>query len=124
MGKRLLSSLILSTALVAGTAQAADKTVIHVMHQGDEPLLADIRKLWRQPLILNRPGRPRDEIGADLAAGLADLEAYGQMVLANPDFVERLRDATPLNEADRASYFGGGAQGYVNYPARNGATAN
>ena len=97
---------------------------LHVMHQGDEPLLADIRKLWRQPLILNRPGRPRDEIGADLAAGLADLEAYGQMVLANPDFVERLRDATPLNEADRASYFGGGAQGYVDYPARNGATAN
>ncbi|MCY1521149.1 N-ethylmaleimide reductase [compost metagenome] len=70
---------------------------LHVMHQGNESLLADIRKLWRQPLILNRPGRTREEIGADLASGLADLEAYGQMVLANPDFVERLRSTASMN---------------------------
>jgi len=63
---------------------------LHVTHQGNEPLLGDIRKLWTGTLILNQPGRPLDEIGADVASGLADLEAYGQMVLANPDFVERL----------------------------------
>ncbi|AGI22785.1 alkene reductase [Pseudomonas sp. MT3] len=97
---------------------------LHVMQQGDEPLLADIRKLWRHTLILNRPGRPREEIGADLSAGLADLEAYGQMVLANPDFVERLYHAAPLNEANRAAYFGGDAQGYIDYPALYGAAAN
>lgn len=91
---------------------------LHVMHQGNEPLLADIRKLWHHPLIVNRPGRPREEIGADLESGLADLESYGQMVLANPDFVERLRSAAPMNEADRSSYFGGAAQGYTDYPTR------
>lgn len=64
---------------------------VHILHQSNEPLLADIRKLWRHPLILNRPGRPRDQIGADVASGLADLEAFGQMVLANPDFVARLK---------------------------------
>jgi len=64
---------------------------LHLMHLGNEPLLADIRKLWPGALIVNRPGRPREQAGADVAAGLADLEAYGQMVLANPDFVERLK---------------------------------
>lgn len=89
---------------------------LHIMHLGNEPLLADIRKLWKQPLILNRPGRPRDHIGADVTAGLADLEAYGQMILANPDFVTRLKLNAPMNEADRNTYFGGHAAGYVDYP--------
>ncbi|WP_141679429.1 alkene reductase [Ensifer adhaerens] len=90
---------------------------LHIMHAGDEPLLASLRKLWMQPLILNRPGRGRDEIGSDLASGLADLEAYGQMVLANPDFVHRLKADAPMNDADRMTYFGGTAKGYVDYPA-------
>lgn len=94
---------------------------LHIMHNGDEPLLGDIRALWDQSLILNRPGRPRDQIGADVASGLADLEAYGQMVLANPDFVERLKTGAPMNEADRVSFFGGAAQGYTDYPALEAA---
>ena len=72
---------------------------------------------------MNRPGRPRDQIGADVASGLADLEAYGQMVLANPDFVARVKAAAPMNEADRASFFGGAAHGYTDYPALETATA-
>ncbi|MCX8477467.1 MAG: alkene reductase [Sphingomonas sp.] len=94
---------------------------LHVMHQGDEPLLADIRKLWKQPLILNRPGRPRDQIGADTASGLADLESYGQMILANPDFVARLKADAPMNDADRNTFFGGSAQGYTDYAALSAA---
>ncbi|MEI2296510.1 alkene reductase [Ensifer sp. MJa1] len=90
---------------------------LHIMHTGDEALLASIRKLWTQPLILNRPGRGRDEIGSDLSSGLADLEAYGQMVLANPDFIDRLKTDAPMNEADRMTYFGGTRKGYVDYPA-------
>ncbi|WEX74542.1 alkene reductase [Sinorhizobium numidicum] len=89
---------------------------LHIMHNGNEPLLADIRKLWRQPLILNRPGRPRDQIGADVTSALADLESYGQMVLANPDFAARLKAGAPMNEADRNTFFGGSAQGYIDYP--------
>jgi len=66
---------------------------------------------------VNRPGRSRDQIGADVASGLADLEAYGQMVLANPDFVKRLQTAAPMSEPDRATFFGGTARGYTDYPA-------
>ncbi|MBF6031708.1 alkene reductase [Pseudomonas sp. P155] len=88
---------------------------LHIMDQGNEPLLLDIRKLWKHALILNRPGRTRDQIGTDVAAGLADLEAYGQFILANPDFAARLKAGAPMNEADRSTYFGGSAQGYTDY---------
>jgi N-ethylmaleimide reductase len=90
---------------------------VHIMHNGNEQLLGDIRKLWKQSLILNRPDRQRGQIGSDIASGLADLEAYGAMVLANPDFVARLKIGAPMNEADRASFFGGTARGYTDYPA-------
>ena len=90
---------------------------LHVTHQGNEPLLADIRRLWTGALILNRPGRPRHGIGTDVASGLTDLEAYGQMVLANPDFVARLKIGAPMNDANPNAFFGGDAHGYIDYPA-------
>ena len=93
------------------------------MDQGDEPLLADIHKLWSGTLILTRPGRAREQIGTDVASGLADLEAYGQMVLANPDFVARLKTNAPMHDADRNTFFGGTAQGYADYPALSSAQA-
>ena len=96
---------------------------IHVIHNGDERLMADLRVRWKQALILNRPGRPRDQIGADVASGLADLEAYGQMVLANPDFVARLQTDAPMNEANRTTFFGGTSQGYTDYPALEASAA-
>ncbi|CAN7752393.1 alkene reductase [Paraburkholderia sp. SIMBA_054] len=89
---------------------------VHIMHQGNEVLLSDIRKLWTRTLILNRPGRPLERVGSDLASGLADLESYGQMVLANPDFVARLTANSTMNEANRTTFFGGDARGYTDYP--------
>jgi len=47
--------------------------------------------------------------------GLADLIAFGRLYIANPDLVERLRVAAPLNVPDRATFFGGGAHGYTDY---------
>lgn len=89
---------------------------LHIMHQGSESLLKDIRSLWTQTLVLNRPGQSRENIGNDIASGLADLEAYGQMVLANPDFVERLVTDAPMNPAEHTAYFGGTEVGYTDYP--------
>lgn len=96
---------------------------LHAMQGSDEDLLHDIRRLWSHPLIVNRPNRPRAEIGADIATGLADLESYGQFVLANPDLTERLRLDAPLNEADHGTFFGGGARGYTDYPAMQPAVS-
>ena len=63
--------------------------------------------------ILNRPGRPVDQVGSDIRADLAEIESYGQMVLSTPDFADRLRHVTVMNAPDRTPYYGGGATGYT-----------
>jgi N-ethylmaleimide reductase len=50
-------------------------------------------------------------------AGGADLVAFGKAYIANPDLVRRLREGTPLNTPDKATFYGGGAKGYTDYPA-------
>jgi len=50
-------------------------------------------------------------------AGQADLIAFGKPFIANPDLVRRLRERAPLNTPDKATFYGGGAQGYIDYPA-------
>ena len=36
--------------------------------------------------------------------------------LANPDLVERFKRGAPLNVPDKATFYGGGAKGYTDYP--------
>lgn len=54
--------------------------------------------------------------------GRADLVAFGKLFIANPDLVERLRTGAPLAVADKSTFYGGGARGYIDYPvlAENG----
>ena len=46
----------------------------------------------------------------------ADLVAFGKAFIANPDLVHRLRLGAPLNTPDKATFYGGGAEGYTDYP--------
>jgi N-ethylmaleimide reductase len=50
-----------------------------------------------------------------VAGGRADLVAFGRPFIANPDLVRRLREDAPLNVPDKATFYGGGAEGYVDY---------
>ena len=52
-----------------------------------------------------------------LAADEADLIAFGKPFISNPDLVERLKRGAPLNPPDKATFYGGGAKGYTDYPA-------
>ena len=52
----------------------------------------------------------------ELAQG-ADLFAFGRPSIANPDLVARLRNGGPFNAADGTTYYGGGPEGYTDYPA-------
>ncbi|EPQ5780198.1 alkene reductase [Citrobacter koseri] len=51
-----------------------------------------------------------------LDKGYADLVAFGRLFLANPDLPRRLREGLPLNELRPEWLFGGGDEGYVDYP--------
>jgi N-ethylmaleimide reductase len=52
-----------------------------------------------------------------VADGKADVVAFGRPFIANPDLVRRLKEDAPLNAVQPATLYGGGAEGYTDYPA-------
>jgi N-ethylmaleimide reductase len=48
---------------------------------------------------------------------LGDLIAFGRKFIANPDLPVRLRIGAPLNVDDPTAYYGGGENGYTDYPS-------
>jgi N-ethylmaleimide reductase len=58
-----------------------------------------------------------------LAAAEADLIAFGKPFISNPDLVERLKRGAQLNAPDKATFYGGGARGYTDYPVLGEALA-
>jgi len=51
-----------------------------------------------------------------IAKGLIDAVAFGRDYIANPDLVERLQRKAELNPQRPESFYGGGAEGYTDYP--------
>lgn len=51
-----------------------------------------------------------------LEAGLADLVAFGRPFVANPDLPERIANGWPLNALNATALYGGGEQGFTDYP--------
>ena len=49
--------------------------------------------------------------------GWADAVAFGKAFISNPDLPERLRSGSELNAFDASTFYGGGAKGYIDYPA-------
>lgn len=69
-----------------------------------------------QHTLIAGTGYTRISGEAELEKGVADLIAYGTLFLANPDLPQRFAAYAELNTADRATMFGGGEQGYIDYP--------
>lgn len=80
------------------------------------------RRLFDGPLMLNG-GYDRARAEADIAAGRADIISFGSSFLANPDLPERLRTGAALNTPDTATFYGGDARGYTDYPVLVAAAA-
>ena len=57
---------------------------------------------------------------AAIAAGRADLIAFGRPFISNPDLPERLRLGIDLADWDRRTFYSKGPRGYVDYPAATG----
>lgn len=77
--------------------------------------LARLRKAFKGAYIGNNGYDPA--LAAErVASGAVDLVAFGHMFISNPDLVERVRKGVPLTEPDKATFYGGGAEGYTDYP--------
>ena len=57
-----------------------------------------------------------------LATGLADAVVVGRPFLANPDLATRWAKGAELNEPDADTFYGGGAEGYTDYPTLDQAS--
>ncbi len=79
------------------------------------PLFGALRRAFSRVLIVNA-GYDRDRGEAVLTAGEADLVAYAKLFLANPDLPKRLIVGAALNEPVKKTFYGGGAEGYTDYP--------
>lgn len=81
-----------------------------------------LRSRYRGTWIANN-GYDRALAENAVASGRADLIAFGRLFISNPDLVERLRNDSPLAQLNRATLYGGGAEGYTDYPALPAAAA-
>lgn len=82
----------------------------------DPEAFARYRKRFDGPLIVNN-GFGRDSANALVGAGWADAVSFATHFVANPDLVSRFALGRELAAGDPATYYQGGAQGYVDYPA-------
>jgi N-ethylmaleimide reductase len=89
---------------------------IEEIAKGQAPVAAlQLRQKFSRTLIA-AGGFNGESAAAIVAAGDADLVAFGRHFIANPDLPERLRRKLPLNRYDRLTFYGGDGRGYIDYP--------
>ncbi|MEA5367404.1 alkene reductase [Amycolatopsis sp., V23-08] len=111
----------LYTALLRELARL-ELAYVHLEATVDESVLLDLRRRWPGTLIVNPsvPMGPKQTGRTDAEHWLglgADLVSFGRAFLANPDLVERLRNRLPIAPVDEATFYQGGDDGYLTYPA-------
>ncbi len=79
----------------------------------------ELRRRFKGAYITNN-GLTLDLAERELAEGCADLFSFGRPYIANPDLVGRLATGAPLAEAPKPYWYGGGANGYSDWPGING----
>jgi len=94
--------------MIEGATQG-DRNAVDVDYVG-------LRRSFRGTYIANN-GYDRAMAAEAISSGRADLVAFGRLFISNPDLVERFRLNAPLNEPDRATFYGGDAKGYTDYPS-------
>ncbi len=68
-------------------------------------------------LYMANMGYTQESAEQALTNNHADMIAFGQLYIANPDLVERFAKKASLNEPDQATFYGGDEKGYTDYPA-------
>lgn len=80
--------------------------------------LQTLRKLFNGIYIGNN-GYNRGMAISAVQENLVDMVAFGRPFISNPDLVDRLNLNAPLNKLVVESIYGGGAEGYIDYPFLN-----
>ena len=81
-----------------------------------------LRALFEGPYMANN-GYDREMAIEAVDNDKADLIAVGRPFIANPDLPRRWQMNGPLNEGDTDTYYGGGREGFTDYPTLEQADA-
>ncbi|MFO1435753.1 MAG: alkene reductase [Gammaproteobacteria bacterium] len=97
--------------------QVAFLEVRHEDHRlaREQSILRIARQHFKGVLMTNG-SYTRESGEATLESGAADAIVYGRPCISNPDLVERFAKDAPLNEPNADRFYGGGAEGYTDYP--------
>ncbi|MEP3348699.1 MAG: alkene reductase, partial [Marinomonas sp.] len=76
------------------------------------------REVYKGHLMVNMGYSP-EEAHQVLENKQADSVAFGTSILANPDFVERVKQGAELNQPDQTTFYTPGEKGYTDYPFLN-----
>ncbi|HEY1214941.1 MAG TPA: hypothetical protein VGE93_15025, partial [Bryobacteraceae bacterium] len=80
-----------------------------------DEFFAKMRKSYGGTIIVTG-GLNKESAERLLQEDVADLLGFGTLFISNPDLPERFRNDWPLAPADQATFYGGGAKGYTDYP--------
>ena len=86
------------------------------------PVSQAMRPLYSGAILLNSD-YDGPSARARMAEGVADGISFGRPFIANPDLVHRIAIGAPLSPGDQATYYSGGASGYIDYPSLDEAAA-
>lgn len=118
------SDPVASFTAYAKALSAFNLAYVHVMEPAPESgkafpntpyVTPEIRDAYKGNLTVNGGydlSHGNDAVNSGLAQGVA----YGVPFIANPDLVIRMKMGAALNEADPATFYSQGAEGYTDYP--------
>lgn len=81
----------------------------------DAALLKRLRGLF-DGVYFGNGGYTADRAREAISSSSADAITFGHAFIANPDLPERFRIDAQLNEPDQDTFYGGGTEGYTDYP--------
>lgn len=101
---------------------------LHVMdglgfgfHQLGEPVTLERVRPSFSNILIGNVGYTQESAEEQIAAGHADMIAFGRPYIANPDLVERFKNGWPLApEADMSAWYTPQEGGYIDWPAYRG----
>lgn len=105
---------------IAGLLSGFKPAYLHVVEPyaqapGLPKVLPAIRAAFEGPIIV--AGKYEgDSAEAIIAEGQADLVAFGEKFISNPDLPRRLQQGLPLAPADKGTFYTTEAKGYSDYP--------
>lgn len=112
-------------ALYAAAIDALDALGLAYLHFANEQRLqgpeadAAVRRLGKRwsGVLIDNGGYSAASAAEAVETGAAEAIAFAKLFLANPDLPRRFQLGAGLNQPDQATFYGGGAEGYIDYPS-------